>query len=130
VGRRRCAPRSDGSGPRTSDAITTLVDATGLFIYFTVAHLTIAQLTARPDTAAPYDCAVVEVRRTSDPPGEELEVIAPCDPSKPAVPCWRIKGEDESRKPHFRLSIDRGATRPAADAQIRTTCVAAPPVAR
>jgi magnesium transporter len=100
------------SGP----LITTLVDATGLFIYFTVAHLTIAQLHEIP-TAKPYDCQVVEVQNQTATP------IQACDPKDAKkLPCWRIDIEEGSTAPTFTLGIDRRGAPPPAGTAIETRC--------
>jgi hypothetical protein len=106
------------SGP----LITTLVDASGLFIYFTVAHLTIASLADKPDTSVKYDCSVVEVRQRPNQADEQMAVPF-CDPDKPQPPCWR-PGEraENSKSPLLPVEIDWLSTNPEPNVYIKTSC--------
>jgi magnesium transporter len=87
--------------------ITTLVDASGLFIYFTIAHLTIAQLSDKPPDAATYTCSVVELRSRPNLPDERLAEIPPCDDKKKAGACWRLD-DYSAEEPKLVFAIERG----------------------
>ncbi|HMG52695.1 MAG TPA: magnesium transporter, partial [Kofleriaceae bacterium] len=114
------------SGP----LITTLVDASGLFIYFTVAHLTIASLADQSDTATRYECSVVAVRERPNQPDEQIAVLPLCDPDQPLAPCWRPGERAEgSKSPRLSLAIDRRGTKPEPEVVIKTRCAPAKPTA-
>ena len=110
------------SGP----LITTLVDASGLFIYFTVAHLTIASLTDKPDTSMKYECSVVEVRERPDLPDQEVVVLGFCA-DKVQPPCWRPAERPEgSVSPQLPIAIEWGAgAKPPADIRVHARCTPA-----
>ncbi|HEY4240528.1 MAG TPA: magnesium transporter [Kofleriaceae bacterium] len=97
------------SGP----LITTLVDATGLFIYFTVAHLTISQLhePVRPTTT--YTCVV----------SDGGQPIPACPGGNP---CWSqdAPAEDAPASAPLAIKIDRGGAPSPAGASITATCSA------
>jgi len=106
------------SGP----LITTLVDATGLFIYFTVAHLTIAQLRDAPPELSRYECSVVEIQRNAN--AGEPRVIPACKRGGADVPCWRVDTEAaaDAMEPQFTIGIDRGGAAPDPETRVETRC--------
>jgi hypothetical protein len=73
--------------------------------------------------AAPYDCAVTEVR------GElETGVIPACDATRSQTPCWHVE-EDAQRcaytqtDPHLKLVVERGGQLPSPETHVRASCV-------